>query len=157
MAVTKITANGEQIVVDVAQWNPVTGEIVHEDVSEVTRLADEALKLGDIRMVEMNTRMLEAYNLEKFCHPTTWAKILSVLDILSGRVSADVVARRWQSEIEENEELEAGRLTAMNKIVSGSICYKCHKSSDIAYFSPTNDDPLAQVCDNCKTVECTND
>ncbi len=110
MAITKSTAQGEQFVVDVCQWNPVTGEIVHDDVSEMTRLADEMLRLGDMRLVEMNTRMLEAYNLEKYFDPATWSRVVSILDVLCGRQSADTIARRWQSEVEENIELKQMRL-----------------------------------------------
>lgn len=111
MAITKTTGQGEQFVVDVCQWNPVTGEVLH-NVSELTELANNALSLADLRLLEMNTRMLEAYSLEKYCQPATWAKILSILEVMCGRVTVDTVARRWQSEIEETAELEAGRAAA---------------------------------------------
>lgn len=109
MAITKATANGEQFVVDVCQWNPVTGDMVHDSVAEMTELAEGMLKLGDLRLLDMNTRMLEAYNLEKYFDPVTWARVVSILDILAGRQTAHTVVQRWQSEIEETAELEAGR------------------------------------------------
>jgi len=108
MAVTKTTGQGEQFVVDVCQWNPVTGEVAHT-VAELTELANQALALADLRLMEMNTRMLEAYNLESYCQPATWSKILSIMEVMCGRVSVDTVARRWQSEIEETQALEEER------------------------------------------------
>lgn len=118
-AITKATGQGEQFVVDLCQWNPVTGEIVHEDISEMTRLADEALQLSDYRLMEMNTRMLEAYNLEKYFDPATWSRVVCILDILAGRQSVDTVARRWQSEVEETQALEALRAAQGNGVMNG--------------------------------------
>lgn len=114
MAITKQTASGEQFVVDVCQWNPVTGNILHKDISEMTQLADECLKLADLRASVMHQRMLEGYGLHQYCRPETWLKIQSVLDILAGNISADTVVRRWQSEIEENAELKASRSRAQD-------------------------------------------
>lgn len=111
MAITKSTAQGEQFVVDVCQWNPVTGELLHT-VGEMQAMGEEALRLGDARLLEMNARMLEAYNLEKYFSPETWSKIIDILDILSGRQSVDLVSRRWQSTVEENEELARIRAEA---------------------------------------------
>ena len=112
MAVTKVSGQGEQLVIDVSQWNGVTGEIVHKDMSEMSSLLDEALALADLRVQEMKLRMLEAYNLEVYFKPETWQRVVSILDILAGRQSADTVLRRWQSEVEETADLEAGRLAA---------------------------------------------
>jgi hypothetical protein len=64
----------------------------------------------------MNTRVLEAESLEQYCTPEEWGKILSVIDVMCGRMSADLVKRRWQSAIEETQELELGRLEALNGI-----------------------------------------
>jgi hypothetical protein len=113
MAITKQTANGEQFVVDVCQWNPVTGAVMHKDVSEMSELADACLQLADARSMEMHTRMLEAYSLREYCTPEVWYKIQSVLDIIAGNIRADTVARRWQSEIEESAELAALSCTAV--------------------------------------------
>ena len=46
-AITKVSGQGEQIVVDVCQWNPVTGVIVHQTVDEMASLMDDMLKFAD--------------------------------------------------------------------------------------------------------------
>lgn len=112
-AITKATAQGETMVVDVCQWNPVSGEVLHT-VDEMNAMADEALKLSDARLLEMNVRILEAESLEAYCTPVEWGKILSIIDVMCGRMRADTLRHRWQSAIEETAELEAGRLAAMN-------------------------------------------
>lgn len=146
MAITKQTAQGEQFVVDVCQWNPVTGEICHENMDELTQLADEALKLGDCRVLEMNTRMLEAYALEQYFTPAVWARVIAILDIFAGRQTADTVARRWQSEREETEELEQAR---MQHALQASR--RCNHVSTNGHTLDMYD-PLGQVCDACKSV-----
>lgn len=108
-AISKSTAQGESFAVDITQQNTVTGEIVHSTVAEMTEMVDEAFKLADVRLLEMNTRMLEAYGLERYFTGPQWVKVVAILDILSGRQTADTVARRWQSEIEETAALEEGR------------------------------------------------
>lgn len=110
MAITKVSGQGEQLVIDISQWNPVTGEIVHEDMGEMFLLQHEALQAADLRLQEMNLRHLEAYQLEKWCTPNEWQKIGDVLEILSGRVDAATVAHRWKSALEETAALEDGRL-----------------------------------------------
>jgi len=125
MALTKATGQGEQIVIDVCQWNPVTGDIVHEGVADMQALFDEVLAQADVRLMDMNTRMLEAYELEKYFPPGMWSKIVALLDILAGRQDASTVARRWQSEVEETAELEAGRKAALGAVV----CKECTWSS----------------------------
>lgn len=112
MAVTKVSGQGEQIVVDVCQWNPVTGKIEHESVSDVISLMEDGLSMSDDRLYEMNMRMLEAYQLETYFTPGTWQQVVSILDILAGRTSAQDVKRRWDSIKEENKELEEGRRNA---------------------------------------------
>jgi len=132
MALTKATGQGEQIVIDVCQWNPVTGEIVHPRVADMQALFDEVLAQADVRLMEMNTRMLEAYGLETYFAPAIWSKIVALLDILAGRQDAGTVARRWQSEVEENAALEAGRLQAheATKAPQGAqVCKECTWSS----------------------------
>jgi hypothetical protein len=108
-ALTKSTAQGESFAVDMTQVNPVTGEVVHQTVAEMAEMVDEAFKLADIRLLEMNTRMLEAYGLEQYFTGPQWVKVVAILDILSGRQTADTVARRWQSEREETAALESLR------------------------------------------------
>lgn len=109
LAITKSTAQGETMVVDISQWNPVTGLMVHTSIEEMTALANAALALADVRMMDMNTRMLEAYALEQYFEPAIWARVVCVLDILAGRQTADTVARRWYSEVEETQALAAAR------------------------------------------------
>jgi hypothetical protein len=111
-AITRVTGQGEQFVVDVCQWNPVTGEIMHADVDEMRTLANDMLQLSDIRMYEMNMRMFEAYGLEKHFDAGTWQKILQLLDILAGRTDIAQVLQRWEATREENAALEAGRKAA---------------------------------------------
>ena len=113
LVISKSTAQGENFTVELTQYNTITGEIVHKDVGELLQLGDEVFKLADVRLMEMNTRMLEAYGLEKYFTGQVWNKIITIFDILAGRQSVDTVSRRWQSEIEETEALEQGRLNAM--------------------------------------------
>lgn len=111
-AITRVTGQGEQFVVDVCQWNPVTGEIMHDSADEMRTLANDMLQLSDIRMYEMNMRMFEAYGLEKHFDPGTWQKVLQLLDILAGRTDIAQVLQRWEATKEENAALEAGRREA---------------------------------------------
>ena len=109
LVVTKQTATGEQVQIDVVQWNPVTGDMVHSDIAELSQLVDDAMDIVDVRTEEMGIRVLEAYNLDKYFDPPTWSRVVSILDIISGKQSAATVSARWQSEVEETAELEAGR------------------------------------------------
>lgn len=111
-AITKVSGQGEQIVVDVCQWNPVTGAIAHDSVDEMAQLMDDMLRFADARLEEMNMRMLEAYHLESYFDPGEWQKVISILDILSGRQSAAMVRQRWDSIREENADLQAQREAA---------------------------------------------
>jgi len=134
MALTKATGQGEQIVIDVCQWNPVTGDIVHPEVADMQALFDEVLAQADVRLMDMNTRMLEAYELEQYFHPGVWSKVVALLDILAGRQDAGTVARRWQSEVEENAALEAGRLQAREETrapAGVAVCKECTWSSAV--------------------------
>jgi hypothetical protein len=111
-AITKQSGSGEQIVVDLCQWNPVTGEIVHDTVAEMTAMADEALQVSDSRLAEMNMRVIEVAGLREYFTPEAWYKVVSILDIISGRQSAEQVKQTWDSITEENEALEQGRQAA---------------------------------------------
>ena len=111
-AVTRVTGQGEQVTTDVCQWNPVTGDIIHQTTEEMHKLLSEALSYADLRMHEMNLRALEGYNLQHYCSAETWGKIVDVIDVICGRQDGSNVARRWQAAIEETAELEAGRLAA---------------------------------------------
>lgn len=114
MAITKATAQGEQLVVDVCQWNPVSGDIVH-DSQELQKLFDEMCKFADVRVLEMNTRVIEAYDFRKYLTNEEWRKIGDILEVLSGRVNGSTVLARWQSVIEENEALLNGRMQAQQQ------------------------------------------
>jgi len=102
--ITKSTAQGEQLTVEVAQCNPVTGETEHTR-EEVAELVDDAVAHADMRMIDMNLKMLEAYELEKHFDPHTWNKVISILDILAGRQTAAMVVQRWEASIEETQAL----------------------------------------------------
>lgn len=119
-----MTGQGEQFVVDVCQWNPVTGEIMHADVAEMRTLANDMLQLSDIRMYEMNMRMFEAYGLEKHFDPGTWQRIVQLLDILAGRTDISTVLQRWEATKEENAALEAGRQAAHDASIKEQQYYE---------------------------------
>jgi len=124
MAITKATASGEQIVIDFCQWNPVTGEIMHTLV-EMQAGFDELLALADMRLMDMNTRMLEAYAFEEDFAPAEWARFVALLDVLAGRQDAATVKHRFQAEREETAALEAGRRAQPGAVV----CKECTWSS----------------------------
>lgn len=107
--VTKQTAQGEQIQADVVQWNPVTGVIEHDNFEDMLRIMDQALASSDVRMQDMNLRMLEAYQMDKYFTPDTWQRITAILDVLAGRQSAAQVVQRWHDTQEENDALAEAR------------------------------------------------
>jgi len=109
IVMTKTTGQGEQVQIDIPSWNPVTGVIEYNSISEMSKAFDEVTAITDIRLQDMNLRLLEAYDLKKYCSGEVWSKVVDILDILSGKQTADTVSRRWQSSIEETAELEAGR------------------------------------------------
>lgn len=114
IAMTKVVGT-EQFVADVAQWNPVTGNVAHKTVDEMVELLDQSMRYCDIRAMDMQSRNLEVEGVRQFCTPTEWMKIRDVLDIMAGRNTAYNVVTKWQSEKEENEALEQSRLEyAMN-------------------------------------------
>src|SRR5215813_10579114 len=118
LVISKSTAQGENFTVELTQYNTITGEIVHKDVGELLELGNEVFKLADVRLMEMNMRMLEAYGLEKYFTGPVWNKIITIFDILAGRQNVDTVSRRWQSEVEETEALEEGRNQAMAEAIA---------------------------------------
>jgi len=121
MAITKQSGQGEQLVIDVCQWNPVTGELVHDGVQEMEDLLSECLETADTRMHEMNMRMLHAYSFESYFEPGTWQQVVAVLDVLAGRQSPANVKHRWDSIKEENADLEAARQAAYAARQSNSV------------------------------------
>lgn len=108
-AYTKVVGQ-EQFVVDIAQWNPVTGTQEHDNVDEMVGLLDACTKMIDIKAIEMQERVLEVEGMRQFCTAQEWMKIRSVLDIVAGRNTAHNVVRQWQAEKEENEALEQDRI-----------------------------------------------
>lgn len=119
MAITKVSGQGEQLVIDIAQWNPVTGAIAHADIAEMSELFNQALTFADIRLQDMNMRMLEAYSLRDYFDPESWMKVVAILDILAGRQDAATVKQRWDSTAEENRELATMRLAAFDSSSNG--------------------------------------
>src|SRR5712691_7913386 len=97
LAIIRATGQGEQFQADVCQWNPVTGQIMYDSVMDMHKLVDEVFAISDVRVLEMNTRMFEAYGFEKYFEPQVWSRVVSILDVLAGRTTPDAVIRLWQS------------------------------------------------------------
>lgn len=116
LAITKVSGIGEQIVADVCQWNPVTGDIVHDSTEEMLELFNATLDKVDSRMQEMNMRVIEASGFRQYCTHNEWSKILSILEFISGKQSLDIIVSRLRAAKEENEELERGRTAAANNL-----------------------------------------
>jgi hypothetical protein len=151
MHITKATAQNETVVVDVCQWNPVTGEVLH-DLDEMNEMANEALKVADLRLLDMHTKMLEAESLEEYCTTEEWSKIISILDILSGRQTVDLVKRRWHSAREETADLEAARLAASKERIV--MCAECLADEPISKMTaPDPEYPEIYICQGCLTFE----
>lgn len=106
IAVMRTTGQGETFQADICQWNPVTGSIAHKTVAEMQELIDDVFQISDVRLMEMNTRMLEAYNFQQYFDDVTWSKIVSILEVLSGRTTPDQVIKLWTSAQEETADLE---------------------------------------------------
>ena len=119
--ISKETAQGEQVLVHIEQCNPITGEVDYATIDDMAAALDKMLVFTDVRMHEMNLRMLEAYRLESYFDPGEWMKVAAILDILAGRQSAAQVKHRWDSIREENAALEEGRrLAGLHNIVNGA-------------------------------------
>jgi hypothetical protein len=112
MSVVKDIGGGESITINISQVNPVTGEVEYTNPGEMKEVFDEVLEMAEDRMQDMVTRIMETAQLRQWCSPDEWDKIVSVVDIIAGRVEAHVVAKRWQSKQEENAELAEGRRVA---------------------------------------------
>lgn len=108
-AVTKQSSLGEQIVADVCQWNPVTGDIVHSTVGQMKGLMEEALTLVDDRAAQMHQRMLAAYNMKQYCTGEEWMKFSAMLDVITGKMDPEFLVQRWEAIKEENAALQHGR------------------------------------------------
>lgn len=113
--IVKQIGHSEQLQIDVCQWNPVTGEIVHETMEEMNELIEQGFQVADSRTMEMQLRMLAASNIRQYFAPEVWSMVVSILDILAGRTSVDLVVQRWEAAKEETAELEATRLRAMEE------------------------------------------
>jgi translation elongation factor EF-Ts len=106
--VVKASAMGEQLTASIVQCNPVTGEREHDN-NEMEELLNNAVAALDERMIVMNMRLLEAQQLQPYCHPSVWIKVQQVMEVLCGRMGVELLKARWQSEIEETADLEAER------------------------------------------------
>lgn len=114
----KQSATGEQLVYDLLQCNPVTGEKDFDSVEDMNKALEELIHYGELRVHEMNLRAIEAVGLRKLCNPEEWSKLVDMLDFLAGRQSLDLIHSRWQAKIEENAELEAERAKALKELDS---------------------------------------
>lgn len=121
--ISQTVTGGEHLTIEVLQDNPVTGKRDFENQGDMLQEALQAEKLIDLRSAEMNTRMLEAYGLlsTRYFPPQALHRVTSILDILAGRVTAHVIKSRWESEIEENQDLEEGRLAAQNGVNHAAV------------------------------------
>ena len=138
MAITKVSGQGEQIVIDVSQWNGVTGEIVHQTVEEMSTLFNQAMDIADMRLLEMNMRTMEAYKLKDYFTPEAWQKVVSIFDILAGRQDISTVKQHWDDALEETRELEQMRQAAY--LDSQEVPPQDFLSTDQQeYYGPKND------------------
>lgn len=144
-----MTGQGEQMVVDCCQWNPVTGEIVHNSVEEMKILTNAMLQLSDERMIEMNARMLAVYDFEKYFTVETWSRVVSILDVLAGRVDPQQVIQRWEASREETEELEKGRREVYEQMQSEADVISAMTNSNIAASCGCTvyDDNTVRLCE----------
>jgi hypothetical protein len=92
----------------------------------------QALDFVDLRLVEMNMRMLEAYKLREYFQPEVWQKVVAILDILAGRQDVTIVKQRWEDSAEETRELEVMRQVAYAEKQNGvadaqmyEVCEEC--------------------------------
>jgi hypothetical protein len=122
MQLQKETGTGEHLLVHIEQYNPITGEMVHEDIAEMAEVMEQALHYSDTRLHQMNMRHITAYQLESFFEPGEWLKVLSILDIIAGRVDAAIVRKRWESIREENAALTAAREEAEAQRMARCTC-----------------------------------
>ena len=132
-AITKVNTQGEQIVVDVCQWNPITGEILHTE-QEFEAIFQDQLALVELRFYEMNMRSVEAYKLKEFCTPEEWAKVLDIAQWLGGMVELNSIASRWQAQKEENEDLARQR-DEYSSLLAASTA-QCMEETDYSYDEP---------------------
>lgn len=115
MQVVVQTVQGEQIIIDVLQCNPITGEKEYSSVQDMHDAMNDALTLCDMRVYEMRQRGIAGYELQKSCPPEAWPYVLDILEFMGGRQDLDMISRRWQSRIEENEALQQIRLAALQE------------------------------------------
>lgn len=109
MSIVKDIGGGESVTINISQVNPITGAVEYTQPGEMKTVFDSALDMVEERMQDMVTRIMETAQLRQYCSPDEWDKIVSVIDIIAGRVEAHTVARRWHDKIEENETLAQGR------------------------------------------------
>ena len=107
----KESAQGERITAEIAQCNPITGDIEHSE-EEMLRLLDVAIDHAEMRMADCNFRMLEAYGFQQYFSVEVWQRVKTILDVLAGRITAASVVNMWQASIEETQELERLRADA---------------------------------------------
>lgn len=107
-SITKVTATGESIIVHIGQCHPVSGEVMHS-VEEMDAMLQKASDSTTERMFDMNMAMLEAYHLDAYFDPGVWLRVKQVMEVLAGRMQAQVLQHRWESAREETAEMERMR------------------------------------------------
>lgn len=116
--IVKESATGERIVLEACSINRVTGKdsLSKDELWEATK---EICAVADDRMQEMNERTLGAYGLLDMLEMNYRIMFTELLDIISGRQTAQAVAHRWISRKEENEALAKGREEALAARLNG--------------------------------------
>lgn len=111
MSITRDMPGGGSTLIDVPSWNPVTGAHV-ASIEDMEAVYAEGCRIIDKRHLEMNLRIMESSGLRNYFTPEEWQRVVSIFDILAGRVTAEAVIRRWEDIREENAELERQRQEA---------------------------------------------
>lgn len=114
IVITKSSAAGEQLTLQLTQCNEITGE-PELDTNQFMEEADNLIKLADSRTQDMNLRHLEAYQLDKYFEPHIWYRVRAILGAIGGQQTVQSLAQRWEAEVEETKALEQGRLEAQAK------------------------------------------
>src|SRR5438046_357332 len=131
MAITKGTSS-EQLVVDMPSWNPVTGEPLDANVESMMETMEECLAVLDRREQDVKLRMLEVYGIFNYFPVEYHSRIIEIVDILTGRASAELVVQRWKAAAEETADLERGRRDAYIQQMAeapGHTCPCCNEQN----------------------------
>lgn len=113
------TGTGEQLSIDCPNWNPVTGEMIATQEAQKQAI-QKAFEEADFRRQQMAMRVLEVNKFRSYFDGQTWMRIVGIIDILAGRISAEDLLMRWYSEAEETAELERIREDHLQAQLNGN-------------------------------------